>query len=89
MLIVGQRIIADGLLQDASPAHIRSASYYLRVHSIIPAGEEAREFDVAKPKKNHVIQPGGLAWIVSKESFSIKNCGVTALVTLRARPKSC
>lgn len=84
MLIVGSRIVDANLLRNADKDHIRSASYYLTVDSIIPAGEQARNYDVRKPLRNYTIKPGGLAWIVSKEIFCIKDFGVTALVTLRS-----
>jgi hypothetical protein len=32
----------------------------------------------------HVLEPGGLAWVISKEEFTIKETSITALVTLRS-----
>lgn len=84
MLITGQSIIDRDLLEGATDEHIRSSSYYLSIHCIIPAGEEAKGFDHEKPKTSHTLEPGGLAWVISEEIFNIKDFKVTALVTLRS-----
>jgi deoxycytidine triphosphate deaminase len=84
MLIVGQKILDEGLLQNAAPNHIRSASYYLRIHSIVPAGPQAKTYDTSKPVESYTIGPGEVVMVVSKEIFSITDPGVTALVTLRS-----
>lgn len=84
MLIVNDSIVDDQHLGNAEKEFIRSASYYLRIDSIIPAGEDARKYDIKKPKRDHVLKPGALAWVVSKEVFSLADFSVTALVTLRS-----
>lgn len=84
MIITGQDIIDRQLLTGAEKSKIRSASYYLRIHCIIPAGEDARTFDHADPTSSYTLKPGGLAWIISEEIFSIDDYSVTALVTLRS-----
>lgn len=84
MLIIGKDILDSNLLKDAEEEAISSASYYLRVHSVVPTGEAARNYDAKKPLTSHTIEPGALAWVVSKEVFCITDPGVTALVTLRS-----
>ena len=84
MIITGKDIIDRQLLVGAEPDKIKNASYYLSIHCIIPAGEDARTFDHANPTSAYTLKPGGLAWIISEEIFSIDDHGVTALVTLRS-----
>jgi dUTPase len=84
MLITGMKIIEDQLLENAIPKNIKGGCYYLRIHSIIPAGEEAKSYDSKKPKTFHTLEPGGMAWVISEEKFAIKVTSVTALVTLRS-----
>lgn len=84
MLIVGEDILKQNLLSGADRSHIKNSSYYLTIGAIIPVGEEARNFDFDKPPKMLVIKPRQVAWVVSKELFSIKSHAITALVTLRS-----
>lgn len=84
MLIVGGEILKQNLLIDADQSHIKNSSYYLTIGAIIPVGEDARNFDFNKPLEMLVIKPRQVAWIVSKEVFSIKSHEITALVTLRS-----
>lgn len=84
MLITGHQITEQGLLANADPQNIQGGCYYLRIHSIIPTGEEANSYDPDKPKMFHTLQPGGLAWIISEEKFQIQDTAITALVTLRS-----
>lgn len=84
MLITGNQITDQNLLANDEANNIRGGSYYLRIHSIIPAGEEAKSYDPSQPKKFHTLEPGGLAWVISEEKFQIEDTSVTALVTLRS-----
>lgn len=84
MLIVGEEILKQNLLIDADQGHIKNSSYYLTIGAIIPVGEDARNFDFNKPPEMLVIKPRQVAWVVSKEVFSIKSHEITALVTLRS-----
>jgi deoxycytidine triphosphate deaminase len=84
MLIVGEEILKQSLLSDADRSHIKNSSYYLTIGAIIPVGEEAKNFDFDKPLQMLVIKPRQVAWVVSKEVFSIKSHEITALVTLRS-----
>jgi deoxycytidine triphosphate deaminase len=84
MLIVGEEILKQNLLVDADRSHIKNSSYYLTIGAIIPVGEEAKNFDFNKPPEMLVIKPRQVAWVVSKEVFSIKSHEITALVTLRS-----
>jgi deoxycytidine triphosphate deaminase len=82
MLIVGEEIL--DLLNDADRCHIKNSSYYLTIGTIIPVGEEAKNFDLNKPPQSLVLRPRHVAWVVSNEVFSIKSHDITALVTLRS-----
>lgn len=84
MIVTGQNIIGREFLMGADPSKLKGASYYLRIHCIIPAGEDAQTFDHADPISSYTLKPGGLAWIISEEVFSISDHRVTALVTLRS-----
>lgn len=84
MLIVGDRIVDDNLLKNADKDHIGGASYYLTIGYIIPAGQDAQKYDPNNPLRHHTMKPGGLACVVSKQIFNIKDTGITALVTLRS-----
>ncbi|MBR0695148.1 dCTP deaminase domain-containing protein [Bradyrhizobium lablabi] len=84
MLIVGDEILKQNLLKDADRSHIKNSSYYLTIGAIIPVGEEAKNFDFKKPLEMLVVKPRQVAWVVSKEVFSIKSHEITALVTLRS-----
>lgn len=84
MLITGDQITELELLANVEPKNIRGGCYYLRIHSIIPAGEDTKTYDPQKPKTIHTLEPGGLAWVISQEKFQIKEPSVTALVTLRS-----
>jgi deoxycytidine triphosphate deaminase len=84
MLIVGEEILKQNLLIDADKSHIKNSSYYLTIGAIIPVGEDARNYDFNKPPEMLVIKPRQVAWVVSKEVFSIKSHEITALVTLRS-----
>lgn len=84
MLITGNQINEQGLLANADPKNVRGGCYYLRIHSIIPTGEDAKSYDPSNPKKYHTLEPGGLAWVISEEKFQIEDTSVTALVTLRS-----
>lgn len=84
MLITGNQITEQDLLSNSESGNIRGGSYYLRIHSIIPAGEETKSYDPKNPKTIHTLEPGGLAWVISEEKFQIKKTSVTALVTLRS-----
>jgi dUTPase len=69
---------------NADRRHIKNSSYYLTIGAIIPVGEDAKNFDFNKPPEMLVIKPRQVAWVVSKEVFSIKSHEITALVTLRS-----
>ena len=84
MLIVGNDILNQKLLKDADESHIKNSSYYLTIGAIIPAGEEAKKYDFTKPDPMLVMKPRQVAWVVSKEVFSIQSHAITALVTLRS-----
>ncbi|WP_315750984.1 dCTP deaminase domain-containing protein [Bradyrhizobium sp. SZCCHNS3055] len=84
MLIVGEEILNQSLLKDADRRHIKNSSYYLTIGAIIPVGKEANSFDFNKPLQMLVLKPRQVAWVVSKEVFSIKSHEITALVTLRS-----
>jgi deoxycytidine triphosphate deaminase len=84
MLIVGEDILKQNLLRDADKRHIKNSSYYLTIGAIIPVGEDAKNFDFNQPKEMLVIKPRQVAWVVSREVFSIKSHEITALVTLRS-----
>ncbi len=84
MLITGDQITELELLANVEPKNIRGGCYYLRIHSIIPAGEDTKTYDPQKPKTIHTLEPGGLAWVISQEKFQIREPSVTALVTLRS-----
>ena len=84
MLITGNQITERALLANTEPKNIRGGCYYLRIHSIIPAGEEAKTYDPREPRKFYTLEPGGLAWVISEEMFQIEDASVTALVTLRS-----
>lgn len=84
MLITGKQITEDKLLESTSAKNISGGCYYLQIHSIIPAGEQAKTYDARKPKRFYTLEPGGMAWIISQETFNIKDTSVTALVTLRS-----
>lgn len=84
MLITGNQITEQEFLDNADPGNMRGGCYYLRIHSIIPTGDEAKTYDPTQPKKFHTLEPGGLAWVISQEKFQIKDTSVTALVTLRS-----
>ena len=84
MLITGKKIIRDKLLESATAENISGGCYYLQIHSIIPAGEGAKTYDAKKPQKFYVLEPGGMAWIISQETFGITDTSITALVTLRS-----
>ena len=84
LLITGYDITGQHLLTNTNVTNLRGSSYYLRIHSIIPAGEAAKEYDPSKPKRRHTLEPGGLAWVISEETFQIKKNSITALVTLRS-----
>lgn len=84
MLITGNQITDQALLANADPKNIRGGCYYLRIHSIIPTGEEAKTYDPSKPTTFYTLEPGGLAWVISEEKFQIEDARVTALVTLRS-----
>ncbi len=84
MLITGNQITEQTLLANAETGNIKGGCYYLRIHSIIPAGKEAESYDPLKPKTIHTLEPGGLAWVISQEKFQIEKTSVTALVTLRS-----
>lgn len=84
MLITGDEITQRELLANVEPRNIRGGCYYLRIHSIIPAGEESKAYDPSKPTTFYTLEPGGLAWVISEEKFQIGDSRVTALVTLRS-----
>lgn len=84
MLIVGEEILDQKLLNGADKSHIKNSSYYLTIGALIPVGEEAKDFDFDNPAQMLVIKPGQVAWVVSKEVFNIKSHEITALVTLRS-----
>lgn len=84
MLITGNQITDRTLLANVDPNNIRGGCYYLRIHSIIPTGEEAKTYDPSKPITFYTLEPGGLAWVISQEEFNIEEPSVTALVTLRS-----
>lgn len=84
MLVTGNQITEQTLLSNADANNLRGASYYLRIHSIIPAGEETKSYDPSKPRTIHTLEPGGMAWVISEEQFHIDKTTVTALVTLRS-----
>jgi deoxycytidine triphosphate deaminase len=82
MLIVGDEIL--GLLNDADERHIKNASYYLTIGTIIPVGGKVENLDFNKPSPPLVLKPRQVAWVVSREVFNIKSHEITALVTLRS-----
>ena len=84
MLIVGEEILRQGLLKDADRIHIKNSSYYLTIGAIIPVGEDAKNFDFREPPEMLVLKPRQMAWVVSREIFSIQSHEITALVTLRS-----
>lgn len=84
MLITGSKIIEDKLLEGASEKNISGGCYYLQIHSIIPAGKRAKSCDAKKPQNFYTLEPGGMAWIISQETFGIKDTSISALVTLRS-----
>jgi deoxycytidine triphosphate deaminase len=90
MLITGKKITEGNppkngkLLKNTVNDSLKGGCYYLRIHSIIPAGDEAKKYDAKKPKLFHNLEPGGLAWVISQEEFTIKETSITALVTLRS-----
>ncbi len=90
MLITGKKITEgnppknDSLLKNTSDKSLKGGCYYLRIHSIIPAGNEAKIYDPKEPKVSYVLEPGGMAWVISEEEFTIKETSITALVTLRS-----
>lgn len=84
MLIVGDDIITNNLLNNINEENIRNSSYYLEIHSIIPTGKGLEGYEPNKPKTTHTIKPGEMARVISKEEFQISDHGITALVTLRS-----
>lgn len=84
MLITGTQITERVLLANPDAESIQGGCYYLRIHSIIPTGDEAKTYDPTEPKTFHTLEPGGLAWVISEEKFQIAETSVTALVTLRS-----
>jgi deoxycytidine triphosphate deaminase len=82
MLVIGDRILEH--LNDADPKHIRNSSYYLTIGAIIPVGKAAEDFDPEDPPGSLTLEPGQVAWVVSREEFNIKSHKITALVTLRS-----
>jgi deoxycytidine triphosphate deaminase len=82
MLVIGNKILDH--LTDADAEHIRNSSYYLTIGAIIPVGKAAEKFDPGKPPGSLTLEPGQVAWVVSREVFNIKSHRITALVTLRS-----
>jgi len=84
MLVIGDDIERRQFLKNFDEKSLKNASYYLRIDAIIPAGEKAGEYDFDKPVRNLTLEPRDVAWIVSKEEFSLTDYKITALVTLRS-----
>lgn len=90
MLITGKKITEgdlpnnDKLLENTVDESLSGGCYYLRIHSIIPAGEDAKRYDAKNPMLFYTLEPGGMAWVISKEKFTINQTSITALVTLRS-----
>lgn len=82
MIIAGKEIFDKNFLKNTDESNLINGSYYLTIHTIIPITEPPQE-NYAFTK--HFLQPGGLAWIVSEEIFSIPDPSITALVTLSSR----
>jgi hypothetical protein len=59
MLIIGEQITKDKLLKNTNRDNISGGCYYLQIHSIIPAGEDAKSYNPDEPKKFHTLEPGG------------------------------
>lgn len=83
MLVVDPNRVINHFLHGAKISNMRDSTYYLEIDSIMPTGEEA-EYDPADPPTTHVIKPGEMARVVSKEKFQITDTRITALVTLRS-----
>jgi deoxycytidine triphosphate deaminase len=82
VILIGDKILEH--LTDADAKHIRNSSYYLTIGAIIPVGKAAEKFNSDEPPSSLTLEPGQVAWVVSREVFNIKSHKITALVTLRS-----
>ena len=85
MIIAGKELLEEGILENLERSEIRSASCYLTTGVIIPSGASALEFSKEKSPVTLMLQPGEIAWVVSKEVINLKSRkDISGLLTLRS-----
>ena len=84
MFITGQNIINKKLMKKLDKKCLLGSSYLLRIHSILPAGDACDTLDHENLPNHLTIQPGGIAWIITKEVFNISDTSITGIISLRS-----
>jgi deoxycytidine triphosphate deaminase len=82
MMIVGQKILDDGLVTGGSVDNLKHSTYDLTVGEIIPIGKRAVKERQKEPSKTYYLEPREMVWVLSKEEFNLPK-DVTGLATLR------
>jgi deoxycytidine triphosphate deaminase len=87
-MIVGDDILARGLVTGGTVANLKNSTFDLTVGEIIPIGKDAvraRTLATARreaPLARYFLEPREMVWVLSKEEFALPK-DVTGLATLR------
>lgn len=81
-MIVGRKILDDGLVLGGSVSNLKHSTYDLTIGEIIPIGKEAVNARLKEPPLTYFIEPREMVWILSKEEFALPG-EITGLATLR------
>ncbi len=81
-MIVGKKIIDDGLISGGSVNNLKHSTYDLSVGEIIPIGKEAVNARLKETPATYFLEPREMVWILSKEEFALPS-NITGLATLR------
>lgn len=82
-MIVGDSILARGLVTGGSTENLKNSTYDLTVGEIVPIGKEGMKLRRKKPNVSpYYLEPREMVWVLSKEEFNMPG-DVTGLATLR------
>jgi deoxycytidine triphosphate deaminase len=81
-MIVGNDILARGLIIGGSTQNLKNSTYDLTVGEIIPIGKDAVRARRKEPPTTYYLEPREMVWVLSKEEFDLPK-DVTGLATLR------
>lgn len=82
-MIVGNDIIARGLVLGGGPSNLKNSTFDLTVGEIVPIGKKAIRARRKDPQISpYFLEPREMVWVLSKEEFNMP-ADVTGLATLR------